>query len=110
MRLGGGEIISREPDYKPGLPAPFHSPKLSSPIFIVYDVTLTKHVRRFKARAFTCHYVKVDLLPDSGEVHATAEALQHGVRAVDHRVRHGVRDKVDRLEAVMQLVLPELDS
>ncbi|VDP23584.1 unnamed protein product [Heligmosomoides polygyrus] len=44
VRLGGGEIISREPDYKPGLPAPFHSPKLSSPIFIVYDVTLTKHI------------------------------------------------------------------
>ncbi|WKX99226.1 hypothetical protein Q1695_014254 [Nippostrongylus brasiliensis] len=51
IRLGGGEIASREPEYNPAMPAPFHSPQLSSPIFIVYDVTLTKHIpRKFHQR------------------------------------------------------------
>nr|CDJ98002.1 Ankyrin domain containing protein [Haemonchus contortus] len=44
VRLGGGEIVVREPQYKSSMLPPFHAPKLSSPIFIVYDVTSTKNI------------------------------------------------------------------
>ncbi|EYC01332.1 hypothetical protein Y032_0108g46 [Ancylostoma ceylanicum] len=44
IKLGGGELSITEPHYEDGAPAPFHAPQLSSPIFIVYDVTMTRNI------------------------------------------------------------------
>ncbi|VDO37291.1 unnamed protein product [Haemonchus placei] len=43
VRLGGGEIVVREPQYKSSMLSPFHAPQLSSPIFIVYDIPTKFH-------------------------------------------------------------------
>ncbi|PIO71860.1 ankyrin repeat protein [Teladorsagia circumcincta] len=44
VRLGGGEIAVSEPQYKSSMLPPFHAPQLSSPIFVVYDVTHTSNI------------------------------------------------------------------
>ncbi|KAK6742117.1 hypothetical protein RB195_009780 [Necator americanus] len=44
IRLGGGELSVGEPEYEESAPLPFHAPQLSSPIFIVYDVTMTRSI------------------------------------------------------------------
>ncbi|PIO71859.1 hypothetical protein TELCIR_06232 [Teladorsagia circumcincta] len=44
VRLGGGEIAVSEPQYKSIMLPPFHAPQLSSPIFVVYDVTHTSNI------------------------------------------------------------------
>ncbi|KAK5982296.1 Ankyrin repeat protein [Trichostrongylus colubriformis] len=44
VRLGGGEIAVSEPQFKSSMLPPFHAPHLSSPIFVVYDVTHTKNI------------------------------------------------------------------
>ncbi|KHJ85745.1 hypothetical protein OESDEN_14520 [Oesophagostomum dentatum] len=44
IRLGGGELSVTEPQYEAGAPPPFHAPHLSSPIFVVYDVTMTRSI------------------------------------------------------------------
>ncbi|KAK6059999.1 ankyrin repeat protein [Cooperia oncophora] len=44
VRLGGGDIAVYEPQFKSTMLPPFHAPHLSSPIFIVYDVTSTGNI------------------------------------------------------------------
>ncbi|KAJ1357155.1 Ankyrin repeat [Parelaphostrongylus tenuis] len=44
IRLGGGELSLEEPEFLQNAPPPYYAPHLSSPLFIVYDVTATKSI------------------------------------------------------------------
>ncbi|VDM53400.1 unnamed protein product [Angiostrongylus costaricensis] len=62
IRLGGGELSAREPKFVPNAPAPFHAPHLSSPLFIIYDVTVTANTGEKPCTIFSS---VVDHIPSS---------------------------------------------